>query len=229
MTTMRLLPDHDRPRERMKRKGSAALQDAELLALLLGAGRPGENALDLARRLLIGVGGLGGLARAGSGGLARMDGVGEAKACRVAAALELGVRAVERAGAGPGGSRFACSRDIYDAYRARLEPLTQEVFLVVGLSNRNEPICERVVAVGGLCDCPVGPREVFRPMIVEAAARFAALHNHPSGDPTPSPDDVATTRRLAEVGLLMGIPLVDHLVVGRSGYVSFRDTGLLGD
>jgi len=229
MANMRLLPDHDRPRERLRRKGSAALGDAELVALLLGSGRSGENALDLARRLLSAAGGLGGLARAGPGWLARMDGMGEAKACRVAAALELGVRAVERAGAGPGGSRFACSRDIYDCYRARLEPLTQEVFLAVGLSNRNEPICERVVAIGGLCDCPVGPREVFRPMILEAAARFAVLHNHPSGDPTPSPDDVAITRRLADVGLLMGIPLVDHLVVGRGGYVSFRDAGLLGD
>jgi DNA repair protein RadC len=212
----------------MKSKGSGALGDAELLALLLGSGRPGENALELARRLLAEAGGLGALARTGLGGLARLQGLGEAKACRVAAALELGVRVVERSGAGTGRRRFACSRDIYDAYHPRLEPLTQELFLAVGLSNRNEPVCERPVALGTLCDCPVGPREVFRPLVLEAAARFVVLHNHPSGDPTPSPEDVAITRRLVEAGTLMGIALVDHLVIGRGGYVSFRDAGLLG-
>jgi DNA repair protein RadC len=212
----------------MRGKGSGALGDAELLALLLGSGRPGENALDLARRLLSDIGGLEQLAKTGLGSLARLEGIGEAKACRLAAALELGVRLVERTGALARGSRFACSRDIFDAYHARLENLTQEVFLAVGLSNRNEPICERIVAIGTLCDCPVGPREVFRPMIEEAAARFAVLHNHPSGDPAPSPDDVALTRRLAEAGELVGIALVDHLVIGKGTYVSFRDAGLLG-
>ncbi len=212
----------------MKSRGSGALGDAELLALLLGSGRPGENALDISRRLLAEVGGLGQLSRIGLGGLARLEGVGEAKACRVVAALELGVRLVERAGARTAGCRFACSRDIYDAYHARLEALTQEVFLAVGLSNKNEPVCERVVAIGTLSDCTVGPREVYRTMILEAAARFAVLHNHPSGDPTPSPDDVTLTRRLAEAGDLVGIALIDHLVIGRGTYVSFRDAGLLG-
>ncbi|HUT77378.1 MAG TPA: DNA repair protein RadC [Polyangia bacterium] len=228
MASLHMLPDTDRPRERMRGKGSGALSDAELLALLLGSGRAGENALDLARRLLSDLGGLEQLAKTGLNGMARLEGIGEAKACRMAAALELGVRLVERTGAHSQGIRFTCSRDIFDAYHARLESLTQEVFLAVGLSNKNEPICERTVAIGTLSDCPVGPREVFRPMSAEAAARLAVLHNHPSGDPTPSPEDVALTRRLAETGELVGIALIDHLVIGRGTYVSFRDAGLLG-
>jgi DNA repair protein RadC len=219
-------PAEDRPRERLRGKGATALCDAELVALLLGTGGAGENALESSQRILREVGGLDRLAAAGLGSLRGVTGLGEAKAARILAAVELGLRVVERRSDVPR-CAFRCSEEIWEAYRARLGALPQEVFVVVGLNNRNEALREEVVAKGTLSECLVSPREVFRPMIAEAAARVVAVHNHPSGDPEPSPQDVALTRRLAEAGELIGIPLLDHVVIGRRGYASLRDMGLL--
>jgi DNA repair protein RadC len=227
MTSLWSWPAEDLPRERLRGKGAAALGDAELVALLLGAGGAGENALESSQRILRQAGGLDRLAAAGLGGLTAIPGLGGAKAARIVAAVELGLRVVERRREAPGRA-FRCSAEIWEAYRARLSALTQEVFLVVGLNNRNEALREEVVAKGALNECVVSPREVFRPMIAEAAARIVAVHNHPSGDPEPSPADVALTRRIAEAGALIGIPLLDHVVVGRCGYASLRDMGLIG-
>lgn len=222
-------PLSERPRERLRQKGAPALGDAELLALLLGTGTGGENAVDAARRILGAQGGVDRLARLGLGALEQLPGIGVAKAARIIAALELGQRVVERRLDGARRARFGCSVDIFEAFRGRLGALQQEVVLVLGLNNKNELIREEVVARGSIDECLVGPREVFRPMIAEAAARIVLLHNHPSGDPSPSPQDVALTRRLAAVGDLVGIPLLDHLVIGRSSFSSLRDLGLLGD
>jgi DNA repair protein RadC len=227
MASMSTWPERERPRERLREKGPAALGDAELLALILGTGSGRDNAVDSARRVLGRAGGLERLPGQGLRGLSALPGLGEAKAARIVAALELGVRVVERRSCAPDRGRFTCSADIYKAYRARLAALPQEVLLVVGLSTRNEPVCEVEVARGSLCDCAVGPREVFRPLIAEAAARAVAVHNHPSGDCTPSPHDVVLTRRLAEAGELLGIPVLDHIVIGRGTYASLRDLGLL--
>lgn len=226
MASMRTWPAGERPRERLRVKGAAALGDAELIALLIGTGSAGENAVDAARRVLAECGDVERLQRISPAEAARIPGVGEAKAARLAAAFELGRRVFERQRI-RGGRGFACSRDIYETYRVRIEDLSQEVFLAVGLSNKNAPVCEKIVALGTLSECRVGPREVFRPMIAEAVARIAVLHNHPSGDPSPSPHDVALTRRLCEAGELVGIPLLDHLVVGKGSYVSLRDAGLV--
>jgi DNA repair protein RadC len=220
-------PPADRPRERLRRKGAAALGDAELIALLVGTGRAGENAVESSLRILSQVGGLDKLAAAGLGSLNAVPGLGDAKASRIIAAVELGVRVVERRREAPRRA-FCRSLEIWEAYRARLGSLRQEVFLVVGLNNRNEALREEVVAMGTLGECLVSPREVFRPMIAEAAARFIAVHNHPSGDPQPSPEDVALTRRLSEAGALLGIALLDHVIIGRCGYASLRDMGLIG-
>ncbi len=228
MASMCTMPARERPRERLREKGCGALGDAELIALLLGTGTGGENALDLARRILVELGGVERLVREGAGDLARINGLGEAKVSRIVAAIELGTRIVERRSTQERNRRFTCSADIWEAYRTRLVPLMQETFLAVGLNNRNEPIREEVVAKGSLNECTVEPREVFRPMISEAAARLVVLHNHPSGDPRPSPHDVALTRRLVKVGEIIGIPLVDHIVVGRKSYSSLRDLGLMG-
>jgi len=105
--------------------------------------------------------------------------------------------------------------------------LREEVFIVVGLNSRNESIHELAVAQGSVNECRVAPATVFRPMIVESAARAVLLHNHPSGDPTPSPHDVALTRRLVSVGKMVGIPILDHIIIGRNAYSSLRDLGLL--
>ena len=228
MASMSTWPRSERPRERLRGKGAIALSDAELLALVLGTGSSRHNALDTARLIIEEAGAVDRLARLGLGALAGLPGVGEAKAARIVAALELGVRVVERHGNRERRVGFACSADIYRTFRARMSPLTQEVLLVVGLNNRNEPICEIEVARGSLGECQVGPREVFRPLIGEAAARMVAIHNHPSGDCSPSPDDVALTRRLVEVGELVGITVLDHIVIGNGAYASLRDLGLLG-
>ena len=221
-------PQRERPRERLRELGPSALSDSELLAVLLGTGSQRENAVEVGRRILSASGGIEQIARQGLGSLASIDGVGEAKAARLIAALELGVRAFEQAGRKAAWqSRFSCSADIHGAYKARLSVLQQEVFLVVGLNNKNEVKRELIVAKGSVNECRVEPREVFRPMIAEAAARLILIHNHPSGDPEPSPDDVRLTKRLSSIGELIGIPILDHIVIGRRSYSSMRDLGIL--
>jgi DNA repair protein RadC len=229
MASMHSWPLEERPRERLRRKGAAALGDAELLALQLGTGTGGENAVDAARRILAAAGGVERLSRLGLGALEQLPGVGAVKAARIVAAFELGQRAVERRGDGSAPARFACSVDIFEAYRGRMSTLQQEVVLVLGLNAKNELVRELVVAQGSIDECLIGPREVFRPMIAEAAARVVVLHNHPSGDASPSPQDLAVTRRLAAVGDLVGIPLLDHLVFGRATFTSLRDMGVLAE
>lgn len=222
-------PLRERPRERLREQGAAALSDAELLALLLGTGHGAENAVETARRLLTAAGGVVRLSEMGQGMLGSLPGVGEAKATRIIAAVELGVRVVEQRARSRSGARFECSADIFDTYRARFGRLRQEIFAVIGLNNRNAPLCEVVVAKGSVSECRVEPREVFRPLIAEAASRVLLLHNHPSGDPTPSSSDLALTRRLVEVGQLLGIPVLDHVVIGPFSHSSFRDLGLIDE
>jgi DNA repair protein RadC len=216
----------ERPRERLKAHGPGALSDAELIALLLGTGYGDENAVEVARRVLSDVGGLEKLMDQGRGRLSRLPGVGEVKAGRILAALELGVRVLEERSRHGTSVRFGSSRDIFDAYRARFGGLKQEVFMVVGLNNKNGPISEHTVAKGSVNECQVAPREVFRPLIAEAASRAVVIHNHPSQDPTPSAHDAALTRRLARVAELIGIPLLDHVIITRFQYASLRDLGL---
>ncbi len=224
---MKKWPDKERPRERLREKGPRALGDAELLALLIGTGTEGENAVETARRILESANGVERLAQLGIGGLSRIPGIGTAKASRIVAAVELGVRILERRGNGEHPPGFGCSSEIFTHYHPRLSALKQEIFLAVGLDNKNHPICEVMVAKGTLTECRITPREVFRPMIAEAAARMIVLHNHPSGDPSPSPEDVAVTSRLKKVAELVGIPLLDHIIMGTSSYSSLKDMGLI--
>jgi DNA repair protein RadC len=208
-------------------QGAAALSDSELLGLLIGSGCGRENAVETARRILGEVGGLDALSQTGIGGLKNIRGIGDAKAARLNAAFELGLRAEEERAKGKHPVAFSCSKDIFEAFRARLGMLRQEIFLAVGLNNRNEIIREITVAMGTVSECRVEPREVFRPLIAEAAARAVLVHNHPSGDPTPSAADIAVTARLADAGKLVGIPILDHIVISRFGYSSLADLNLL--
>ncbi len=229
MVPMSKWPKQERPRERLREVGPVALSDSEILAILIGTGSGQENVVEVARRLLSDSDGLEGLTKQGLKGLGRFSGMGEAKASRIVAALELGIRVVERRGRKKSPLRFECSADIFESFRTRLGLKRQEVFVAVGLNSRNEAIREILVARGSSNECLVEPKEVFRPMIAEAASKTILLHNHPSGDPTPSPQDVALTRRLAKVGDLVGIPVLDHVVIGPSSYSSLRDLGLLAD
>jgi DNA repair protein RadC len=227
MSSISSWPERERPRERLKELGPRSLSDAELLALVIGAGSKGTNAVDAARRILVESGGLDGISDMGLGAIERLPFVGEAKGARIIACLELGQRALEIQRRKQRGGRMDCSADVFERHRSRLGNLRQEVFMAVGLSSKNEAIRELVIGQGSVNECRVEPREVFRPLIAEAATRAVLLHNHPSGDSQPSPYDVVLTRRLARVGDLVGIPILDHIVIARSSYSSLRDLGLL--
>jgi DNA repair protein RadC len=217
------LPAEERPRERLARLGAGALSTRELVSVLLGTGARGTSALDLADELL--GEGLRTLAARSLHDLERTRGLGRAKATRLLAALELGARlATDGGGEAPSlGSPEAAARHLLPRYAAR--PV--ETFGLLALDVRHRLRREAVVSVGCLTASLVHPREVFQEAVVSRAAALVLFHNHPSGDPEPSSEDLALTRRLAAAGTLMGIEVLDHLVLGAGRYVSLRERGVL--
>jgi DNA repair protein RadC len=218
-------PASDRPRERLEAVGPEALSDAEVLALLLRTGGRARDARAVAASLLEARGGLAGLARSTRPELATTPGVGPAKAASLCAALELGrrvaTRRLER------GAPVRGPDDVYRHFRPRLRELSQECFIVVLLDGRHRVLCEEVVSIGTLTASLVHPREVFRPALRACAAALVLVHNHPSGDPTPSAEDREVTRRLSSAGEILGVRVLDHVVVADGGFSSLRDEGLL--
>jgi DNA repair protein RadC len=222
---MKELSPDDRPREKLLRHGAAALGDNELVALVLGSGSRSSNALAVANELLNARGGLHGLARSACADLATVAGVGAAKAAQVMAALELGRRTLTHA---PGARiQLRTPRDAAAYLLPAFGSRPVEHFGVVLLDSKHRVLRTAVVASGTLNSTIVQPRDVFREAVLGGAAAVVAFHNHPSGDPSPSPDDVELTRRLAAAGTLMGIDLVDHIVLGDARYCSFREMGRL--
>lgn len=212
---------YDRPRERCYSAGPDHVSDDELIALVLGTGTRGKSAVALAREVLDDSGGVSALGRALPQALAQHAGIGPARATRLAAAFALGRRALtrERIRDRP----LFTPRDVYEHVWPRLAGLQQEVFLMIALDARSTPTAEVEISRGTLTGVEVHPREVFRPMIRVGAAAAIAVHNHPSGDPTPSEADVALTRRLVEAGALLGIPIVDHVIVSSGGPISVAE------
>jgi DNA repair protein RadC len=216
----------DRPREKLGRLGAAALGDNELLALVLGSGTRRAGALALANLVLEASGGVHGLAAFSSGELRRIPGVGEAKAAQVLAAIELGRRTLLRQPADrpqlltPG----EVAMHLLPEFGAR--PVEQ--FGIVLLDAKHRLIRTAVLTVGTLDRSVVHPREVFREAASARAAGIVLFHNHPSGDPTPSADDVSLTRRLVAAGELMGIEVLDHVILTAARFVSLREMGRLG-
>jgi DNA repair protein RadC len=217
-------PAEERPRERLSEKGALALADAELLALVLrSAGIRGETAVDRARRLLAAFGGLAGLRHATVAELAREPGLGAASAAAVIAALELGCR-VARTRVDRGGV-YRTSAEVFYDLRARMAPLRKEVFWVLLLDAKHRKLREVQISEGSLTASIVHPREVFVAAVRESAAAVILAHNHPSGDPAPSPEDVDLTRRLRQAGETLGIRVLDHVIVGAEAHFSFADAG----
>jgi DNA repair protein RadC len=217
---------HDRPRERLRNRGASALANRELLAILIGSGGRDASALDVAVGLLDAAGeSLRSLARMDPAGLESVRGVGPATASRLHAAFELGRRIAAEDGGesatihGPG--------DVHARMGPRLRDLPQEEFHVLLLDVRHRVIREVMATRGTLDASLIHPREVFRLAILERGAGVILVHNHPSGDPTPSPEDRRVTRQLANAGTAVGIPVLDHVVVGDGRYVSFSEAGLL--
>jgi len=214
------------PRERLVEVGIDALGDAELLALLLGTGHATEPVEILAHRLLEEQGGLEGLARAGVGELAVRRGVGTAKGARIAAAVELG-RRVALASARLSTVRLPDCRAVDAWARRRLGTLDHEELWVLALDGNNRLRAARCVASGGLHGMFVSARDPLRAALREGASAFVLVHNHPSGDPTPSPEDVTFTAKVAAAARLVATPLVDHVIVARDGYSSMLSLDLL--
>ena len=217
-------PVTERPRERLRESGAEALSDAELVALVLRSGRShGETAVDLARRLLDALGGAQGMSRVTVAELACQRGLGIASGAALAAAFELGRRAVQRRV--DRGGVFRASAEVFEYFRPRLGALRQEVFCVLLLDAKHRKLREARISEGSLTAAVVHPREVFAPAVRESAAAVILAHNHPSGDPSPSPEDVELTRRLRQAGEIVGIRVLDHVIVGAERHFSFVDAG----
>jgi DNA repair protein RadC len=219
-----LLPD-DRPREKLLRSGPSALGDNELVALVVGHGIRGAGALMLATDLLRRRGGLHGLARSNADDLSQVPGIGRARAAQVLAAVELGRRTLTH---GPAARvQLRSPRDAAMYLMPTFGARAVEQFGLVLLDTKHRVMRTTVVASGTLNSTIVLPRDVFREAMLGGAAAVVVFHNHPSGDPSPSPDDVELTRRLRAAGVLMGIDVVDHIVLGDARYCSLKEMGQL--
>ncbi len=221
-------PAAERPREKLLTSGPEPLSDAELLALVLrnGDAASGSSAVDQARQLLGRFGSLRGLARAGTRELCETRGVGPAKAAELQAVFELARRFAGNTLAP--GVRYSSSEEVFRHYHERLRDRRKEVFLALLLDSKNRVLREVQISEGSLTASIVHPREVFAPVVRESAAAVLFIHNHPSGDPTPSREDLEITTRRQEVGTLMGVRVLDHIIIGSGRYVSFVDRGLMG-
>ncbi len=224
--SLKELPRTERPRERLRDLGAGSLSSAELLALVIGTGSGGRSAVAVGQDLLVhGGGSLRRLATLPVNSLTAVAGLGTVRAVAVHAALELGRRL--GAEAREEGAPLRSPRDVYAAFAHRLEDLPVEEFHVAVLDAQHRLERDITVTRGILNSSLVHPREVFREAIAERAAAIILVHNHPSGDPTPSADDRLVTEQLVAAGRLLDIPVHDHLIVGRGRYVSFAEAGLL--
>ncbi len=220
--------EEERPKPRLRERallhGLDGFADADLLALLIGTGAEGESAVGVASRILDTSGGIGGLLRQGGHGLATRRGIGPAKAVRILAALELGRRAAEHSLAERRESIVSFDSVVAWA-RPRLATLEHEEVWLLALDGRNGLRAAMRVAQGGVHGCALTPRDVLRPAVRDGAAAIILLHNHPSGDPTPSAEDARMTAALAVACEAVGIELLDHVVVARGGATSLRELG----
>ena len=222
---IRQWPAEERPRERLYHKGADALADAELLAIQLGTGAPGCSAVELGRQLLVRYGSLSGIARRSVSELSGVPGVGRAKAVRLMAAVELSRRLRSRNG--DGRVVLSSPEQVFARYGPLMEDLEKEVFRVALLDAQNGLLKDVVVSEGTLSASLVHPREVFKPAILESAASIILLHNHPSGDPTPSREDLRLTRQLVDCARLLELRVHDHLVIGHGRFTSLAQRGAL--
>lgn len=227
--TIQELPEGDRPREKLARLGAGALSEAELIAILLRVGMKGVNAVELARQLLVKYGSLAGLARCSVAEMAKVKGVGPAKAVQLAAAFGLGQRlAFETIAARP----MERPEAVYELLGAEMRTLERESLRVVLLDTKLHLLRVEEISLGSLNETTAHPREILRPAVVYAAFAFILVHNHPSGDPTPSDADRRMTRKLIEAANLLQIRMNDHIIIGapqpgRLAYFSFAEAGMM--
>ena len=218
------LPASEQPRERLRDYGPSALSDAELVAILLRVGVPGLNVVQLAQKMLIEHGGWAGLQRLTFHELCQIHGMGEAKAAQVKAALEIGRRLLlaqpeQR-------PQISSPADVAGLLMVEMSALEQEHLKVVALNTKNYVLKHFTVYIGSINSSAVRVGEIFKEALKQNAAAIIVAHNHPSGDPTPSSEDVAVTREIVEAGKLLGVDVLDHLVIGHGRWVSLKERGL---
>ena len=211
------LPNDSRPRERMLKHGAVSLSDAELMAIILRKGTKNENVVDMSNRL-IAEHGLHKIFDCSLTELQEVKGIGPSKAMQLLAMAELGKR---HAQSKQPVKRITCAQDVFNLFHERLKDEKQEHFYVILLSTKNHIIGEHLVSKGVLDAAILEPREVFRPAIKSATSRIILVHNHPSGDPTPSDEDVEVTKRLIEAGNMINIKVLDHVIVGNGRHWSW--------
>ena len=226
---IREMPQQERPREKLASRGAAALNDPELIAILLRTGVAGANAIDVARELLREYGSLRGLSRCSVDELAKIDGVGFAKAVQLAAAFDLGRRLAQET---LSQHKIDSPELVNELLGAEMRMLRRESLRVVLLDTRYRLIRVHEVSLGSANESIAHPREVFHPAVAASAYAVIVVHNHPSGDASPSQADHSLTRRLAEAAELMQIKLLDHIIIGapadgQPGYFSFKEAGVL--
>ncbi|MHB1000737.1 MAG: RadC family protein [Armatimonadota bacterium] len=223
--TIKELPSDERPRERLVKYGPDALSNAELLAIILRVGTPEYSAIGLAEHMLGEFSGLRGIATASVEDLCRIKGLGTAKSAQIKAMVELG----KRLAASIGESRqvIRSPQDVVDILMPYLRDEPQENFVAVFLNTKNEVLKTRTITVGTLNSSVITPRELFREAISMNSASVIIAHNHPSGDPTPSREDIDVTKRLVQAGQMVGIDVLDHVVIGDSRWISLNERGLM--
>ena len=223
--SIREWPEGERPRERLLKWGAGSLSDAQLLAIMLRTGAGGRSAVDLAVEILSSFGNLKEIGNASLNELAAFKGVGSAKAAQMMAAFELGRRLL-------GETRekcpvFSSGKDVYLFYRHFFDNRKKEIFRSALLDAKNRMLRDCRVSEGTLTNSLIHPREAFRDAIKESAASVIFVHNHPSGDPTPSREDIAITERLVDVGEIVGIKVLDHVIIGDGKYTSMMEKGYM--
>lgn len=223
---MKDLPLSERPLERFLEGGAATMTTTELLAIMLQTGTRQNSVLELAKQVISGCGSLKDLNEATTEELMKIPGIGKTKAVRVLAGIEFGRRILEAKRDKP--QYLMEPEDGYYLLRTQMQHLTQEHFVVIFLDTKNQVIGKKTIFIGSLNKAIVHPREVFKEAIKRSSASIVCAHNHPSGDPTPSAQDIQLTHRLEEVGELVGIQLMDHLIIGDDQFVSLRERGYLG-
>ncbi|MEO0115273.1 MAG: DNA repair protein RadC [candidate division WOR-3 bacterium] len=224
--TVRDLPKSERPRERLLRLGPEALSAQEILAVILSRGTAGKSVMNIAQELLSKFGNLKAIASASIEELCQIDGIGPAKACQIKAALELGKRA-EGYPEDLSKIEIKTTQDVLRVVRPKLKDKKKEYFLLLLLDSRNQLIRPVDISIGSLDATVVHPREVFKEAIAASAASVICVHNHPSGNPEPSDDDLNLTKRLVLAGNLLGIEILDHIIIGAQGYYSLKSHSLI--
>ena len=223
--TIKDLPADERPRERLVKYGAEALSNAELLAIILRVGTQEYSAIGLAEHMLSRFNGLKGIATSSVEDMSRIKGLGIAKAAQIKAMAELG----KRLAASVGHSRptIRSPQDAADLVMPELRDELQEHFKGIFLNSKNEVLKIRTITIGSLDASMITPRELFRDAISTNSASVIIAHNHPSGDPTPSQEDISVSKRLCEAGKVVGIEVLDHLVIGEGRWVSLKERGLM--